>query len=93
MWWYLAVMNTLGFALMGLDKKRAAEHQWRISERTLFLVAALGGSVGSWLGMYIFHHKTKHWYFVIGIPVIFVLQNILWYFIMMNSYSQNKTNQ
>lgn len=68
MWWYLAVMNTLGFALMGLDKKRAGEHQWRISERTLFLVAALGGSVGSWLGMYIFHHKTKHWYFVIGIP-------------------------
>ena len=45
MWWYLAVMNTLGFALMGLDKKRAGEHQWRISERTLFLVAALGGSV------------------------------------------------
>lgn len=85
MWWYLAVMNTLGFALMGLDKKRAGEHQWRISERTLFLVADLGGSVGSWLGMYIFHHKTKHWYFVIGIPVIFVLQNILWYFIMMNS--------
>lgn len=73
MWWYLAVMNILGFALMGLDKKRAGEHQWRISERTLFLVAALGGSVGSWLGMYIFHHKTKHWYFVIGIPVIFVL--------------------
>lgn len=62
------MMNTLGFALMGLDKKRAGEHQWRISERTLFLVAALGGSVGSWLGMYIFHHKTKHWYFVIGIP-------------------------
>jgi len=58
MWWYLAVMNTLGFALMGLDKKRAGEHQWRISERTLFLVAALGGSVGSWLGMYIFHHKS-----------------------------------
>ena len=46
------MMNTLGFALMGLDKKRAGEHQWRISERTLFLVAALGGSVGSWLGMY-----------------------------------------
>ena len=44
------MMNTLGFALMGLDKKRAGEHQWRISERTLFLVAALGGSVGSWLG-------------------------------------------
>lgn len=73
MWWYLAVMNTLGFALMGLDKKRAGEHQWRISERTLFLVAALGGSVGSWLGMYIFHIKTKHWYFVIGIPVIFCI--------------------
>ena len=52
------MMNTLGFALMGLDKKRAGEHQWRISERTLFLVAALGGSVGSWLGMYVFRDRN-----------------------------------
>ena len=74
MWWYLAVMNTLGFALMGLDKKRAGEHQWRISERTLFLVAALGGSVGSWLGMYIFHHKTRKAKFYLGIPLILVIQ-------------------
>lgn len=75
-------MNLLGFALMGIDKKRAVNHKWRISEKRLFLAAILGGSLGSWLGMYVFRHKTRHWYFVVGIPVIFVLQIIFGYFII-----------
>lgn len=71
---YLAVMNFIGFALMGIDKSRARRDQWRIRERTLFLAALLGGSAGSILGMYTFRHKTRHWYFVAGMPVILVLQ-------------------
>lgn len=70
----LAIMNMVGFALMGIDKYKAKKHAWRISEKTLFLVALLGGGAGSWAGMYVFSHKTKHWYFVIGMPVITVLE-------------------
>ncbi|MCR4695207.1 MAG: DUF1294 domain-containing protein [Pseudobutyrivibrio sp.] len=65
-------MNLLGFAMMAIDKRRAIRNQWRIPEKTLFLVSVLGGSLGSWMGMYAFHHKTKHWYFVGGMPLIFV---------------------
>lgn len=71
---YLAVVNMAGFFLMGLDKWKAKNRKWRISEKTLFGVSILGGSVGAWAGMYIFHHKTKHWYFVVGIPLILAVQ-------------------
>lgn len=71
---YLVVMNAAGFALMGLDKKRARTHAWRIPERTLFLLSALGGSIGTWAGMYVFRHKTKRWYFVVGMPAILAVQ-------------------
>lgn len=73
---YLAVMNILGFFLMGADKKRARVRAWRIPERTLFLVSLLGGSIGTWAGMYAFHHKTRHWYFVVGMPLILAAQLI-----------------
>ncbi|MFR4734320.1 MAG: DUF1294 domain-containing protein [Agathobacter rectalis] len=59
---------------MGEDKRRAKMHRWRISERMLFLVSILGGSIGTWAGMYVFRHKTRHWYFVIGMPLILILQ-------------------
>ena len=59
---------------MAEDKRRARKHAWRISERTLFAAALLGGSLGAILGMYLWHHKTKHWYFVIGMPLILVAQ-------------------
>lgn len=85
MWYYLIFINILGLALMGIDKKRAIAKKWRISERKLFLTAFLGGSLGCWLGMYLFRHKTRHWYFVWGMPVIFVLQIIFGYFIIWNS--------
>ena len=71
---YLLAMNIAGFSTMGVDKARAKKNAWRIPEATLFLVAILGGSLGSILGMQHFRHKTKHWYFVVGMPVIFFAQ-------------------
>ena len=76
-WIYLGIINIFGFIQMGLDKRRARRHVWRISESWLFGVALIGGSDGSILGMRFFHHKTKHWYFVWGMPAILVLQAIL----------------
>lgn len=74
---YLLFINFIGFILMGIDKRRAKKHLWRIPEKKLFLAAILGGSVGALLGMYTFHHKTRHWYFVVGIPAILILQAAL----------------
>lgn len=71
---YLAVLNLTGFALMGIDKRRAVKKLWRIPESTLFIIALIGGSIGSIIGMRIFHHKTRHWYFVYGMPAILLLQ-------------------
>lgn len=71
---YLILMNMIGLFLMGLDKSKAKRHAWRIPERTLFLASLLGGSIGTWAGMYLFRHKTKHWYFVVGMPAILVVQ-------------------
>ena len=68
------IMNTLAFCLMGIDKHRARTRQWRIPERVLFGAALLGGSVGAWAGMYLFHHKIRHWYFVVGMPLILAAQ-------------------
>ena len=76
---YLIIMNLTGFALMGIDKQKARKKAWRIPEATLFLFALCGGSIGSIIGMYAFRHKTKHWYFVIGMPLILVLQLVLFY--------------
>lgn len=74
---YVMAVNGVGFLLMGLDKWKAKNHKWRISEKSLFLAALLGGSIGGWLGMYTFHHKTRHWYFVIGMPLILLVQAVL----------------
>ena len=71
---YLCIINLAAFFLMASDKRRARKGLWRIPEKTLFLSAVLGGSAGALLGMYTFHHKTRHWYFVIGMPLILILQ-------------------
>ncbi len=71
---YLIIMNIVGLMVMWLDKRKAVRHKWRIPEKTLFLISIAGGSIGTWSGMYIFRHKTKHWYFVIGMPLILILQ-------------------
>ncbi len=74
---YFIIVNIIGFALMGIDKRKARKQQWRIPEKTLFLASIIGGSVGTLLGMYVFHHKTRHWYFVVGMPLILILQILL----------------
>lgn len=71
---YLLLINGVGFLLMGIDKRRAKRSAWRISEKSLFLPPLLGGTVGAILGMRVFHHKTKHWYFRYGLPALLVLQ-------------------
>lgn len=74
---YLTIINVTAFALMGFDKQRAKRHLWRISEKTLFLSALAGGSIGAILGMYTFRHKTRHTSFVYGMPVILIFQLFL----------------
>ncbi len=74
---YLAVINIAAFTLMGIDKHGAIEHKWRIPEKTLFLTAILLGSMGAILGMNVFRHKTKHMSFMIGMPLIFIIQAVL----------------
>lgn len=71
---YLLVLTLLGFASMGIDKRKARKGLWRIPEKTLFLIAVLGGSIGSIAGMQIFRHKTKHTSFVVGMPLILIIQ-------------------
>ena len=73
---YLITINALGLLLMFLDKQKAKNGAWRIPERTLMTVAAVGGSIGSLLGMELFRHKTKHLKFTLGIPVLLVLHII-----------------
>ena len=75
----LIIINIFSFFQMGFDKRRARRHEWRVPEAHLFLSALAGGSVGSILGMRVFHHKTRHWYFVWGMPAILVLQIVLMY--------------
>lgn len=82
---YLFLMNLIGFLSMLIDKRRARKNGWRIRERTLFLLAILGGSIGSLSGMYVFRHKTRHWYFVLGMPLILILQAALTLFFLIHS--------
>jgi len=74
---YLLIINAVGFILMLVDKIKAKKNKWRIPEATLFLVALIGGCVGSILGMYAFRHKTKHVKFILGMPLILAVQVLL----------------
>lgn len=71
---YLLLINLAAFLTFGADKRRAKRGAWRIPEKTLFLLAIVGGSVGAICGMRVFHHKTKHWYFKYGLPAILLAQ-------------------
>ena len=75
---YLIIMSVIGFFQMMTDKKKSRKHMWRISERTLLLTAALGGALGSWIGMYLFRHKTKHPRFYICVPLFLVIQALIY---------------
>ena len=74
---YAVFINIIGFLSMFIDKHRAIKNKWRIPEKTLFLIALIGGSIGSNAGMRLFRHKTKHWYFVFGMPAILILQIVI----------------
>ncbi|MBR4017362.1 MAG: DUF1294 domain-containing protein [Oscillospiraceae bacterium] len=76
---YLLIVNAIGFIVMLYDKYMAKNNLWRIPEISLLGVAVIGGSLGCWVGMYVARHKTKHLQFVIGIPVILVVQGFLLY--------------
>ena len=77
---YLLIVNIVCLVLFGLDKRRAQTGAWRIPERDLFLWAIAGGSLGGWLGMYLFRHKTQHLKFKLGFPLIILVQlGILFY--------------
>lgn len=71
---YLLVINLFAMLLMAVDKSKAERGKWRIPEKTLFIIALIGGSIGSIAGMYMFRHKTKHARFIIGMPAILILQ-------------------
>lgn len=75
--YYILIINILSFLTMGIDKQRAIRNKWRIRERELFLLAIVGGSFGSIVGMQFFHHKTKHKKFVIGMPMILIIHLLI----------------
>lgn len=71
---YVIAMNLFGFLIMWIDKKKAQHSKWRIKENTLFIIAALGGSIGTIIGMYTFRHKTQKTKFILGFPAIIIIQ-------------------
>lgn len=84
---YLLLINLAAFSMYGTDKHRAIKDKWRIPEKTLLLTALVGGSFGAFAGMQVFHHKTKHWKFMIGVPACMILHIVLavlywWYFLI-----------
>lgn len=74
---YLLAINILTFVVFGVDKYKAIKKQYRVPEKTLFLLAVMGGSAGALAGMFTFRHKTRKWYFRIGIPCIWAVQILL----------------
>ena len=74
---YILIINVVTFFVYGIDKYKAKHAKWRIPEATLLLLAAIGGSIGAWCGMKVWHHKTMHKKFKYGVPVIFILQVVL----------------
>ena len=80
--YYLLGINLLTFFIYGIDKWKAKRDKWRVPEATLLMLAALGGSVGALLGMFVFHHKTKHKKFLIGVPLILLAQFALAYLLL-----------
>lgn len=81
---YLLAINAVTFIVYGIDKYKAKKAKWRIPEATLLLLAVLGGSVGAWVGMKAWHHKTMHKKFKYGIPAILLIQIVLMAYLHMN---------
>ena len=83
---WLAIINLAAFATYGIDKYKSMHNKWRTPERTLLLLAAIGGSIGAWAGMEIFRHKTKHLKFKYGVPAILLLQLVAAGWILSGGY-------
>lgn len=79
---YLAIMTVIAFLAFGIDKWKAQHHRWRIPESVLLGLAAAGGSIGAWIGMQLWHHKTQHKKFRYGIPAILIVQVVLALFLL-----------
>lgn len=79
---YAVIISLIGYLSMAVDKSRARNHAYRIPEKTLFAIAILGGGIGSTLGMKTFRHKTKHWYFLYGMPIIAVLNLVVYAYLI-----------
>ena len=82
--YYLLAINAVAFIMYGIDKYKAKKAKWRISEATLLLLVVLGGSIGAWMGMKVWHHKTMHKKFKYGIPAILLIQIALMAYLHMN---------
>lgn len=79
---YLTAVNITAFLLYGTDKRKAVRHQWRVPERVLIGIALIGGSLGAWVGMRIFRHKTKHPKFFIGVPLMTAIQAVVFFLVV-----------
>ena len=86
--YYLLAINAVAFIMYGIDKCKAKKAKWRISEATLLLLAVLGGSIGAWMGMKVWHHKTMHKKFKYGIPAILLIQIALMTYLHVNLWKQ-----
>ena len=86
--YYLLGINAVTFIVYGIDKYKAKKAKWRISEATLLLLAVLGGSIGAWMGMKVWHHKTMHKKFKYGIPAILLIQIALMAYLHMNMWKR-----
>ena len=82
--YYLLAINAVAFIVYGIDKYKAKKAKWRIPEATLLLLDVLGGSIGAWMGMKVWHHKTMHKKFKYGIPAILLIQIALMAYLHMN---------
>lgn len=83
---YLVIINVITFVIFGVDKYKAIRQEWRIRESTLLGLALIGGSIGGWIAMYIFHHKTKKVKFFVGIPVILAIQIVVFSYLFCGGY-------
>ena len=86
--YYLLAINVVAFIMYGIDKYKAKKAKWRIPEATLLLLDVLGGSIGAWMGMKVWHHKTMHKKFKYGIPAILLIQIALMAYLHMNLWKQ-----
>ena len=86
--YYLLAINAVAFIVYGIDKYKAKKAKWRISEATLLLLAVVGGSIGAWMGMKVWHHKTMHKKFKYGIPAILLIQIALMTYLHVNLWKQ-----